>query len=261
MKRIYILLIFVILGGGIATAQNNNVDTLTSPIGTANVDTLNLDSIFPHIQHEWISYQMKIALDMNHEKLAFQCFFVNRIDSIIYLNVNKSGIELARIVFTPDSVIYVNKLEHKYYCGQYEFTEKILGLKLNFDIIQSLLNAVDFAGFTNNFTRVEEDGKLQYISPLRKEIDGDISIMQSIELGENGVIVENDITELKNLRDITLSYKDYNNANNFNFFSKLSIEMEVDEISMEAEIKNLKINQSGPTRIKIPDSFEEMIFN
>lgn len=261
MKRIYILILIVILGGGYISAQNNNTDTLPATSISLNEDTLDIDSVFPHIQYEWISYQMKINMDIHEEKLAFQCFFVNRIDSIIYLNLNKSGIELARIVFTPDSVIYVNKLEHKYYCGQYEFAEKFFGLKLNFGIIQSLFNAVDFEGFTKNFTRMEEDGKLVYISPLRQEINGDVSIMQSIELGENGTIIENDITDLKTMRDITLNYKDYTDVNNFNFFSKLNIEMEVDEITMEAEIKNLKINQSGPTRIKIPDSFEEIIFN
>ena len=68
---------------------------------------------------------MKVSLEKEEEKLAFQGYFVNRIDSIIYLNLNRSGIELARVVLTPDSVIYVNKLEHEYYAGDYTFLRRV----------------------------------------------------------------------------------------------------------------------------------------
>lgn len=257
---IYIILIFI-LGGKMTTAQNSITDTVITD--SLSFHTALTDSILPPytVNYDWISYQLKVGMTHQNEQLAFQCYFVNRIDSIIYLNLNKSGIELARVVLTLDSVIYVNKLDHKYYQGDYEFIEKIFGLPLHFSHIQSLMNAIDFAGYTQNGTRLEEDGLLKFIYPLRQEIEGDISLMQTITLGEEGVIVENDITELKTMRDIDIAYKDYRLQNNYNFFSKMAIKMESDEISLEAEIKNLKINRAGPTRIKIPDNFEEIKFN
>lgn len=256
---IYVLLIFF-LGGKMATAQNSIMDKGT--YDTIPYNAIAADSIFPPstIHYNWISYQLKVGLTHRNEQLAFQCYFVNRIDSIIYLNLNKSGIELARVVLTPDSVIYVNKLEHKYYQGDYEFIEKLFGLPLHFSHIQSLMNAVDFAGYTQNGTLLEEDGLRQFIYPLRQEIDGDLNLMQTITLGEQGVILENDITELKTLRDIDIAYKDYCLQNDYNFFSKMEIKMESDEIFLEAEMRNLKINREGPTRIKIPDSFEKIKF-
>ena len=38
--------------------------------------------------HDWISYQMKVSLKTDDEDLAFQCFMVNRTDSLIYFNLH-----------------------------------------------------------------------------------------------------------------------------------------------------------------------------
>lgn len=218
------------------------------------------DSVFPKITYEWISYQMKISLEKEEEKLAFQCFFVNRIDSLIYLNLNRSGIELARVVLTPDSIIYVNKLEHEFYAGDYSFLRRMFGFPLDFDMVQSLLNGVDFKDFDDSLHRVEEEGKLHYVAPQRTNRDGTVSLMQSIEIGEGGIILDNDMTDLKTMRDFDIEYEDYTLIDSIQFFTKFEVEMEVDEVEMEVVVKNIRFNIPGPTAIRIPESFKEIEF-
>ena len=218
------------------------------------------DSVFPQITYEWISYQMKISLEKEEEKLAFQCFFVNRIDSLIYLNLNRSGIELARAVLTPDSVIYVNKLEHEFYAGDYSFLRRVFGFPLDFDMVQSLLNGVDFKDFGDSLRRVEEDGKLHYVAPQRTNRQGTVALMQSIEIGEGGVILDNDMTDLKTMRDFDIEYEDYTFIDGVPFFTKFEVEMEADEVEMEAVLKNIRFNIPGPTAIRIPENFKEIEF-
>lgn len=218
------------------------------------------EHVFPKITYDWVSYQMKISLEKEEEKLAFQCYFVNRIDSIIYLNLNRSGIELARVVLTPDSVIYVNKLEHEYYAGDYTFLRRVFGFPLDFNMTQSLLNGVDFKDFNDSLHRVEEDGKLYYVAPQRTNTSGTISIMQSIEIGEGGVILDNDMTDLKTMRDFDIEYEDYTEIDSIPFFTKFEVEMETDEVGMEVQLKNIRFNVPGPTSIRIPESFKEVEF-
>lgn len=255
--RFFVLSVFFICFRTIGNAQSfDSADTLS------NVDSATIikNSVFPTINYQWVSYQMKIDMDMQEEKMQFQCFFVNRIDSLIYLNLNKSGIELARLVLTPESVVYVNKMEHKYYTGDYSFFKNMLGFPLDYPMIQSMFNAVDFPNFEDNFKISNDEGKLHFISPLRRHTQNDLTIMQEIQIGNDGIIEENDITEMKTLRDLTLEYQNYILVDNFRFFSKLSIEMESDEVLLNAEIKNIKFNQAGPTNIKIPDTFEPLQF-
>lgn len=226
----------------------------------AQSDTLlpSKESVFPKITYEWVSYQMKVSLEKEKEKLSFQCFFVNRIDSLIYLNLNRSGIELARVVLTPDSVIYVNKLEHEFYAGDYRFLRRVFGLPLDFDMVQSLLNGVDFKYFDDSLHRVEEDGKLYYVAPQRTNLQGNVSIMQSIEIGEGGVILDNDMTDLKTMRDFDIEYEDYTVIDSIPFFTKFEVEMESDEVEMEVLLKGIRFNVPGPTSIRLPDSFKEI---
>ena len=216
------------------------------------------EEVFPKITYDWVSYQMKISLEKEEEKLSFQCFFVNRIDSIIYLNLNRSGIELARVVLTPDSVIYVNKLEHEYYAGGYVFLRRVFGMPLDFDMVQSLLNGVDFKNFDDSLHRVEEDGKLYYVAPQRANRQGTVAIMQSIEIGEGGIILDNDITDLKSMRDFDIEYEDYTIIDSIPFFTKFEVEMEADEVEMEVSLKNIRFNVAGPTAIRIPENFKEI---
>ena len=218
------------------------------------------EDVFPKISYEWVSYQMKVSLEKEEEKLAFQGYFVNRIDSIIYLNLNRSGIELARVVLTPDSVIYVNKLEHEYYAGDYTFLRRVFGFPLDFDMAQSLLNGVDFKNFSDSLHRVEEDGKLYYVAPQRTKMDGTVSLMQSIEIGEGGIILDNDMTDLKTMRDFDIEYEDYAVFDSIPFFTKFEVEMEVDDVEMEAQLKNIRFNVPGPTSIRIPESFKAIEF-
>ena len=218
------------------------------------------EDVFPKITYDWISYQMKISLEKEEEKLAFQCFFVNRIDSLIYLNLNRSGIELARVVLTPDSVIYVNKLEHEFYSGDYTFLRRVFGFPLDFGMVQSLLNGVDFQDFDENMQRVEEDGKLLYVAPQRTNRSGTVSLMQHIEIGDGGIIVGNDLTDLKTMRTFEIEYKDYSMMDSLSFFTKFEIEMETDDVEMEAQLKNIRFNVPGPTAIRIPENFKEVEF-
>lgn len=235
---------------------------LNLPLANAQTDSVipSKEEVFPKITYEWVSYQMKISLEKEEEKLSFQCFFVNRIDSLIYLNLNRSGIELARVVLTPDSVIYVNKLEHEYYAGDYTFLRRVFGLPLDFGMVQSLLNGVDFTDFDDSLHRVEEDGKLYYVAPQRTNQAGTVSLMQSIEIGEGGIILDNDITDLKTMRDFDIEYEDYTTVDSMLFFTRFEVEMEADEVEMEAQLKNIRFNTPGPTAIRIPENFKEIEF-
>lgn len=252
-------------------------DTLKIPVQKMQVTKLatekwNIDSVLWQNNYDWISYQMKVAMTEGEDKLAFQCFFVNRTDSLMYFNLYKSGIELARIVLTPDSVVFVNKLEKQFYRGGYEFFRHIIGLPLTFPIVQSLLNARDFRGFSEIYHTNADGALTHYIWPQRTR--GDISIMQDIAVDTNRTIVQNSITDLKKMVEAVFNYQDYSfEERNFNpdgetakmdtlaFFKRLQISMPAGGVSIDAEIKNLKVNVPGPTSIKIPDSFTAIIMH
>lgn len=220
-------------------------------------------------QHDWISYQMKVSLKTDDEDLAFQCFMVNRTDSLIYFNLHKSGIELMRVVLTPDSVILVNKLQKEYYRGNYQLFKAIFNIPLTFAMIQAILNGSDFVECEGRFSTLAEKQQIKYIWPQRQ--CGTIAVMQEITADENGLLLRNDLTELKSGREVLLTYNNPRieevnftpeaaeaQMKPFALFDGFTLTIASEEVTLKADISKLKVNVPGPTSIKIPDSFAPM---
>ncbi len=94
----------------------------------------------PYSAYRWVSYRGGANIQFDGKKYQCNYVFVNRIDSVIYLNINLMGIELARLVATPQKVTFVNKMSNEYYDGDYAFVEKYLKEKADFYTLQALLN-------------------------------------------------------------------------------------------------------------------------
>ena len=90
--------------------------------------------------YQWISYRGKVDVTDTGGTRSCNFFMVNRIDSILYLNIHAYGVEIMRAVFTPDSVTYVNKLTYQYYKGTYTPLRLLANLPISFDMVQAAFN-------------------------------------------------------------------------------------------------------------------------
>lgn len=106
-----------------------------------SAEILELDTLPPVAQgYQWLTYRGKADVTDPQGTRTCNFYFVNRVDSILYLNLHASGIEFIRVVCTPDSIIYVNKLKYEYYKGTYEPFRRMTGLPIDFALIQSVFN-------------------------------------------------------------------------------------------------------------------------
>ena len=122
---------------GSATAQVAQ-DTVAGP----QIDTVlaSVDTMPPLASgYQWLSYRGKADIVDTGGTRTCNFFFVNRVDSIIYLNVSAYGIEVMRAVLTPDSIKYVNKLTYQYYVGTYAPLRLLLKRTVNFALVQDIL--------------------------------------------------------------------------------------------------------------------------
>lgn len=94
----------------------------------------------PSASYNWVSYRGPAEIVFDGKKYQCNYYLVNRTDSILYLNLNFMGIEIARLVATPKEVFFVNKLSSEYYQGDYSFVEKYLKAKADFYTLQAVFN-------------------------------------------------------------------------------------------------------------------------
>lgn len=90
--------------------------------------------------YDWITYRGKADIIDTGGTRTCNFYMVNRTDSILYLNIHAYGVEVIRAVFTPDSVIYVNKLTSQYYRDTYKPINKFLPFSIDFQTVQALFN-------------------------------------------------------------------------------------------------------------------------
>jgi len=90
--------------------------------------------------YDWVTYRGKADIIDTGGTRTCNFYLVNRTDSILYLNIHASGIEVMRAVFTPDSIKYVNKLTNQYFLGTYEPFQKYFRIPVNFQTIQAIFN-------------------------------------------------------------------------------------------------------------------------
>lgn len=109
-----------------------------------NADSLNVASdtiVLPMTSgYDWITYRGKADIIDTGGTRTCNFYMVNRIDSILYLNIHAYGIEVMRVVFTPDSIIFVNKLTSQYYKGTYAPIAAFLPFAVDFQTVQALFN-------------------------------------------------------------------------------------------------------------------------
>lgn len=279
MKKNLLLFVILLVVGGLRGFAQQDSTTQKFPILKAE---LRLNDSLPVLlsqnqkptlwenHYDWISYQMKVSVKTEEEDLAFQCFFVNRTDSLIYLNLHKSGIELARMVLTPDSVIAVNKLQKEYFKGDYRIFRAILGVDLNFWLAQAILTGSDCTGCSGAYSVVAEEGMLRHIWPQRQ--CSNMALMQELTASEAGIIHKNDLTDLQSGNEVVVTYdnphfttmdfaseEEITRMDTLVIFDGFTLRNESENTQLKATLSKVKVNVPGPTSVKIPDSFTPII--
>ena len=263
MKNPFIILILLFLLNPLfrdAICQEDSVATdFNNPIPGKPFPTLESLSL-SEINYQWISYRMKLTLEKDSATSSFQVFFVNKIDSVIYLNFNVSGIEIIRIVMTPEKITYVNKMDYNYFIADYSQFSRVLGLKLDFYMVQSIFNATDFKYFENNFRLFEDETNVHLVAEKRCNLLKDNCLTQEILLDNSHRIIENAFSCYNASPSLRVNYSNYLPVDSVYFFSGMNLEMNHLSMKVSAEVKNVKFNVPGPTSIRIPDTFEQIKF-
>jgi len=263
-NSIYILLlVFAIAFNACKTPQRMPVipqkDSLAVPLIPAIDNKAKNDSsyLLTRQQNSWYSSRLSIEISTSGED-EISAFLVNRRDSVIYLNINKFGIELARAILTPDSISMVNRFEKTYYKGDYSIITRMYGFSLSFDIIQSILICEDFKDYrSNSISQKTVDSTTLISIPRRTNPHLQTAIHQEITVQQsNGKILNNWIKDINTQQVANISYQEFENIDHYIFPKKYTIELP--GVKIKVNTKSTKVNVPGPTSLTIPSKYTPM---
>jgi hypothetical protein len=119
---------------------------------------------------KWINAKIAVNANIDNETNAFNVTLRMCRDSAIWVSVSPLlGIEAARVLLTPDSVKFLDRLHHEYKISTYKLINDLLHAgNLDFDIIQGILTGSLFAYKKNRFNSVYLEDQTYILSTLSK---------------------------------------------------------------------------------------------
>jgi hypothetical protein len=118
---------------------------------------------------ETFSARSVISVAQDGKKKTFKSNIRIRKDSAIWISITPLfGIEMARVLISKDTVKLINRLEKKYFVGDYEYINSTFNVDLEYEVIEAVLLGNPIAFEVDEKINFNIDKEDYYLGNLRK---------------------------------------------------------------------------------------------
>lgn len=218
-------------------------------------------------------------------KASFRINLKAKKDEKILVSISKLNIPVGRVLLTPDSVIYVNYIDHNYFIDDYSFISDFLNMDVDFNTVQSIItnNAFSyrndprddfktFDSFVENGQYVlqseknrkvykMENGNPQKIERRLKRLDAEALILQKMYFDPDSYsLTRLDIQDKTNNRNIRMNFDDFTEVDKHEYPESIDMEFlsAVEEIKMKIRLNGFSTDKVNSFSIKIPEKYDQI---
>jgi Domain of unknown function (DUF4292) len=276
MKRIYPFIVLLIIIGyaslytscrptkNISGAINKKDSTITKIVldpktnnDSIKIITQALTKIKQnHIHYNTFSAKVKVEYDAEGQNVPDVTAYIRvKKDSIIWINIEKFLINVARLVITKDSIFVLNKLEKTITKRPFGYLQELAQIPFDFNTVENLLvgNPIYFSDTVTTFKKNENTTALLSIGNLFKHL---ITINNDNYLIQHSKLDDVDITRN---RTCDLSYGDYDQKDNMQFSKERTIVVsEKTKLQIDLKFKQYSFNETLNFPFSIPKSYKNL---
>ena len=157
--------------------------------------------------HPWVGMKIDASSTVNGESQSFKATLRMQRDSAIWISISPLlGIEMIRILVTPDTLKYLSKIpDNKYYfIGSVDVLNRKLGVNIDFDMLQEVLlgNAIGLEKDEGRFRSELDENNYLLISRYRRQVRRMVGV-DDRKLENDSIIVDpNDPKYQRSLRKL-----------------------------------------------------------
>lgn len=198
-------------------------------------------------------------------------------DSLVLISIGSVlGIEGVRILFMPDSIFFVDRINKVYFYGDYNGFKKYNKFDVDYQSLQNvLLNNTNIIRELGNYSKPEGKEKakvvngnylIKFWNEDEKNTDtgnNEIKWMQEIEIDKKHFMVKRIfVEELEQKRSYELKYSDLREVENVFVPFRIGIEFrEIDNLLKgDIRIKKMNINEEINVNIKASEKYKRIEF-
>jgi len=220
---------------------------------------------------DYLTAKATVVLIEDSNEVSFNISYRSKKDSVIWISVSPLlGIEVARLMITADSVKMLDKIHNKYEVTSFESINKMLQMKVNFEIVQALLygNFFAYKKNENRFNSVYLEDKFYILSSLNKkklkrsleEKDLNKPVIQDVYVNDSTYRIDQVQVEDQRINKIlNTEYSDFRLTDGglFPFKSKTNIKAEKN-IEIRIEYGKVVKAESLEFPFNIPNNYERI---
>lgn len=265
------LLILTLIGGITMVSCKSTRKIIKEPIKEEGADYLFSKLKENELKFEWFSAKFSLDFVLDKKKTSFRGQVRMRKDSAIWVSFSPIlGIEMARLLITVDSIMYINRINKTFFKGDYEFVNNFIGTNVDFDVLQSILLGNDLTYYENGKFRVSYDSKEYHLVTagrrklkkyIRNSLDEERAYIQNIYLSpETFKITKMKIKELtKESKKLDAYYTDFRQVNDQLIPHMLTFDITA-ENPVTVDVNYSKINLNIPHKFpfKISSKYERI---
>jgi hypothetical protein len=232
--------------------------------------------------------RINIQFDNGKIKASFKASVHAVKDQAVLLSVTKLNILFARVMLTPDSIVYVNYFNKSFYKGDYETVGNLLEFDLNFNTIQAIVSANIFSLFENEkelrefktwdegglyvlqsetirkLTRMENKGKLHRVERFMRRKDEDISVIQTFYFDpELFTIRKLEMKDKDSPKEALLYFNNYEPVGDKYYPASVDMIFHSDSttIRLNSKMSGFSTDDGEFVPLKIPEKYQRVFLN
>ena len=260
---------------------------------TARVKPIGAAKLLKNVEQNAFDYEyfsikrISCQFSNNGSKTNFNANLKALKDEKILVSISKLKIPVGRVLLTPDSVKFVNYIDHNYFIDDYSYLSDFLNIDLDFTTIQSILsnNAFsyrndpkhkDYKTFktfieegmyvlqsekTKKIFKMETKQKTGKIERRMKRLDDEALILQTMYFNPvNYALTKLIINDKTNDRIMNMDFTEFTEIENKDYPGVIKMDFNSDEkvVKLKVKMTGFSTDKINSFNIKIPGKYNQI---
>lgn len=220
------------------------------------------------LDFSWFSARVGANTQVDQKSNSFTANLRIRKDSVIWLSISPAlGIEVARVLITPDSLKFINRINGTYFKGDFRYLKSLLQTEVNFPMIQAVLLGNSYLHYSPESYLGENDSEGFVLSTLKKrkikrETDLVIPEILTQEIWYSrgtGKVTRMEMQDYRPPRKFSVSYPLFDIVEGILLPKNLLVNANAEKlVKIELEYSKITLNKELNLPFGIPEHYEPM---
>jgi hypothetical protein len=168
-KTFTISLIFLLSAITFFSCKTSHRHELAIPIKEQGPEYLFQQMKKSEFNYKTLSLKFSAEIEKNGNNSSFSGNIYLIKDSLMWISIQKFGLEAVRVLITTDSAKMINRINKTYFISTFDKVNELFKTDFDFDILQSILTGNDFTYYEGNVFKANIENKLYHLSTLGRQ--------------------------------------------------------------------------------------------